>query len=304
MIDKSVTRDAFMIELTSRRFLIETGVAGVYGRGAAFLKVVAGIERRIDAACRSDLPEKVFFPAVIPREILRRTGYMENFPDLCGSVHAFCGTPTDHPALVETVVAEKDWTPHLSMTDLVLAPAGCYPVYPTQAGILPLGGKIFDLTASCYRHEPSKDPARLQAFQLRENVRLGLPADVMAWRMLWMERVPSLFDDLGFEFRLDTASDPFFGRGGRMMKAAQKEQELKFELLVPIWPDHEPTAVASFNYHGSHFGHIFGIQTQDGSDAHTACVGFGLERIALALLKRHGFDLDAWPAQVRSSLWS
>ena len=28
--------------------------------------------------------------------------------------------------------------------------------------------------------------------------------------------------------------------------------------------------------------------------AHTACVGFGLERIALALYRRHGFDRAAW----------
>ena len=47
-------------------------------------------------------------------------------------------------------------------------------------------------------------------------------------------------------------ADPFFGRSGRMLAASQREQALKFEVLVPI-AGPEPTAVASFNYHQDHF---------------------------------------------------
>jgi hypothetical protein len=36
--------------------------------------------------------------------------------------------------------------------------------------------------------------------------------------------------------------------------------------------------------------------------AHTACLGFGLERITLALVKRHGLDQERWPATVREEL--
>ena len=50
------------------------------------------------------------------------------------------------------------------------------------------------------------------------------------------------------------------------------------------------------------FGHTFGIHTADGNYAHTACIGFGLERIALALFMKHGFDPDHWPASVKSVL--
>jgi hypothetical protein len=31
-------------------------------------------------------------------------------------------------------------------------------------------------------------------------------------------------------------------------------------------------------------------------------VGFGLERVCLALLKTHGFNLDLWPREVRQIL--
>ena len=44
-------------------------------------------------------------------------------------------------------------------------------------------------------------------------------------------------------------------------------------------------------------------QTADGEVAHTACVGFGMERVALALFKHHGLDVKAWPAPVRKALW-
>ena len=66
--------------------------------------------------------------------------------------------------------------------------------------------------------------------------------------------------------------------------------------MAPIGSDERPTAIISLNYHQDHFGHLFGIRTADGEVAHTACVGFGLERIALALYRRHGFDRATWSA--------
>ena len=45
-----------------------------------------------------------------------------------------------------------------------------------------------------------------------------------------------------------------------------------------------------------------GVATADGEVAHTACVGFGLERIALALYRRHGFDRATWSPSVRGTL--
>ncbi|HZP72194.1 MAG TPA: hypothetical protein VFA97_02340, partial [Gaiellaceae bacterium] len=57
------------------------------------------------------------------------------------------------------------------------------------------------------------------------------------------------------------------------------------------------------NYHREHFSSIFDLRQGSGEPAHTACVGFGLERISLALFSRHGLDPDAWPADVGSLLW-
>ena len=88
-----------------------------------------------------------------------------------------------------------------------------------------------------------------------------------------------------------------------MLAASQRQQALKFEILVPI-AGPEPTAVASFNYHQTHFAEVFGIELADGGRAHTSCLGFGLERIALALFRAHGLDRETWPDQVRAELWT
>ena len=82
-----------------------------------------------------------------------------------------------------------------------------------------------------------------------------------------------------------------------MLAASQREQVLKFEVVVQM-AGPESTAVASFNYHQDHFTQRFGISRVDGGVAHTACLGFGLERITLALLHTHGVDAEQWPASV------
>jgi seryl-tRNA synthetase len=139
-------------------------------------------------------------------------------------------------------------------------------------------------------------------FHQREIVRLGEPDTVAAWRDAWRDRSVELLRGAGLDARFDVASDPFFGRSGRLLARSQRAQALKFEVLVQI-AGPEPTAVASFNYHQDHFSSTYGIAMQDGGGpAHTACLGFGLERITLALLRTHGLDLQAWPRPVREKL--
>ncbi len=88
-----------------------------------------------------------------------------------------------------------------------------------------------------------------------------------------------------------------------MLATSQKEQKLKFEVLVPVISKESPTAVCSFNYHQDHFGKLFDIKTKNGETAHTACLGFGMERCVMALFKAHGFRPEEWPRAVREKLW-
>jgi seryl-tRNA synthetase len=228
---------------------------------------------------------------------------MDSFPHLCGTVYSFFGKELQARELSERIHAGEPWGEYQSMTDVVLNPAACYPVYPSFTGTVPAGGRLVSMLNWVYRHEPSPEPTRMQSFRVREFVRVGTPDQVVDWRNAWLERGLELLKSLGLPARSDVASDPFFGRGGKMLAVNQKEQRLKFEVLVPVISEEDPTAVCSFNFHQEHFGSAFNIRTADGAVANTACLGFGLERIVMALFQAHGFDPKGWPMAVRQRLW-
>jgi len=294
---------AFRDELLSAGLLVATSVDGLYGRSATFEAIVDGVERLATAAGADHDATVVRFPPVIPRTVFERTDYLRSFPDLTGSIHTFRGDDKAHAELLRLLDAGEDWTAPLDPAEVVLCSAACHPLYPTCAGRLPDGGRVYDVYGYCFRHEPSLDPARMQAFRQREYVYLGDPDGAEAHRDEWVKRGVDLMSRLGLAVEAVVANDPFFGRVGRMLAANQREETLKYEIVTPIANDDRPTAIMSANCHRDHFGLPFGIETADGAVAHTACVGFGVERITLALLRAHGLEPARWPAEVRHGLW-
>jgi seryl-tRNA synthetase len=296
---------AFLGDLLERGLLLATGVRGVYGRGPGFEEIRLRFDERVTRAFEIEATEAMRFPPVLPRHQLETTDYLKSFPQLAGTVFAFEGSEAQAAEQQERAHEHADWSAFQSMTDLVLMPAACYPVYPALAarGPLPAAGVTVDPGAAyVFRHEPSDDPARMQMFHMRELVHVGDPDEVMRWRDAWLDRALTLVRAIGLDAEPDVASDPFFGRGGRMLAASQREQALKIEIQVRICGP-GTTAIASFNCHQDHFATKYGITLAGGGQAHTACLGFGHERIVLALLRTHGFDPEAWPSAVRRELW-
>ncbi len=291
--------------LVKHRLIIPTGAQGAFGRGAVFEDVLEHMNALIGEIAKPDQPraEYYVFPPIIDRRVLEQSDYLDSFPHLAGSVFSFFGKELQAKELSERVHAKKPWDDLQGMTDVVLNPAACYPVYPSFTGTLPNEGRLVTMLNWVYRHEPSPEPTRMQSFRVREFVRAGTPEMVVAWRNMWLERGVALLQSLELPAKSDVAADPFFGRGGRMLAVNQKDQKLKFEVLVPVISEEAPTACCSFNYHQDHFGQSFAIKTEDGNTAHTACLGFGLERVVMALFRTHGFDPEKWPASVRKRLW-
>lgn len=295
---------AFFDGLVAHGLIVPTKVLGTFGRGAKFEEVVNRFTDLVNKISKDDGAELVAFPPVMDRKIMEKVHYLETFPHLCGSIHSFYGNGMEALKLAQRANDGEDWSDMLKPTELVMNPAACYPVYPTLTGTVPEGGRLLTTMNWVFRHEPSLEPTRLQSFRMREFIRVGKPEEVLPWRDMWLQRGLDLLRALELPANSDIATDPFFGRGGVMRAASQKEQKLKFEVLVPVISAEHPTAVCSFNYHQDHFGSTFDIRTADGEIAHTACMGFGMERITMALFKTHGFDADKWPAAVRQLLWS
>ncbi len=282
--------------------LIGSTVKGLYGKGAAFVHVFDGLDALVTEAGQVDQPELMRFPPLLPREHFVRTDYVRSFPDLIGSVHSFLGGDREHAALLQTLADDGPWSTELDPTELVLVPAACYPIYPTISGILPRGGRTFDVLGSCFRHEGSDDPARMMTFHQHEFVHVGTPESALAFRNRWLERSQILMKSIGLDVADEVANDPFFGRAGRMLAANQRGDALKFEVVATVANPEKSTAIVSCNCHQDHLTIPFGINTHDGGVAHSACVGFGMERIVLALFARHGMDLELWPREYRSRL--
>jgi seryl-tRNA synthetase len=83
---------------------------------------------------------------------------------------------------------------------------------------------------------------------------------------------------------------------------SQRHNSLKFELLIPYHAGATPTACMSFNYHIDHFGEVWGLKDAAGQTAHTGCVAFGMDRLAVALFCIHGLNPATWPVPVREAL--
>jgi seryl-tRNA synthetase len=173
-----------------------------------------------------------------------KSGYMKSFPQLAGTVHSFCGNDHDHMGILKCMEEGTDWSKEQKLTEIALTPAACYPLYPTIAkrGPLPQSGGLYDLQSYCFRHEPSKEPTRQQMFRMREYVCMGTDAQVTDFRQLWMDRGVKMLAELGLPVELDIANDAFFGRAGRLLANNQRDQNLKFELLIPVNSNASPTA--------------------------------------------------------------
>jgi seryl-tRNA synthetase len=294
----------FRDELMVAGLLVDTGTDGIYGRSSVYEDIVAAVDRLATAAEASEGAVSYRFPPVMPNHVFERTGYLSSFPDLIGSVSTFTGDNADHKKLMDVAQSGGDWTGLLQTAGVSLCPAICHPLYPTLTGTLPAGGSHYGVSGWCFRHEPSVDPARMQAFRQHDLVYVGEPARASEHRDRWLELGVEILGSLGLVVETVVANDAFFGRVGRILAENQREETLKYEIVTPIHSADHPTAIASSNRHLDHFGEPFGIVTADGEVAHSCCFGFGLDRITLALLRAHGMHPGDWPTATRDRLWS
>jgi seryl-tRNA synthetase len=272
---------------------VPTDAPGVYLFPEPFERIVAGLRRGI-AGLAADEPMRVLgIPPVIARSSIERTGYPASFPNLLGTVHSFTGDAKQWSELSPLVEAGGPWQRAHEPSDLVLLPAACYPVYTTLAGQTLDQPCTHHVSARCFRQEATAETGRLRSFRMVEFVTVGDPEHCVSWRDRRLEQIADWLESLDLKVAVEDADDPFFGSGRRLYQAAQRRQRLKFELRVAV-DDGIVQAVGSANCHKDHFGAAFGIKAGD-APAHTACVGFGLERIALALVHAHGAQLADWP---------
>jgi len=207
----------FLDRLFARGVLHATGVDGLYARGECFEKVISGLDRVISRHGAAHRAEIIRFPPGMSRALFEQSGYMNSFPQLAGSIHGFVGDERDHLALLDKIHNGETWTDRQVATDVVLTPAACYPLYPivSKRGPVRADGLYFDVQSYCFRHEPSKDPARMQMFRMREYVCVGTPDQVMAFREQWLRKDATLPENSPCRTRSMSPTTRFLGAAAR-----------------------------------------------------------------------------------------
>src|SRR5580698_10930030 len=108
------------------------GTDGVYGRTGRYEAIVEALAALISRH-REPQAEVYRFPPVVSRALIEKSGYLKSFPHLLGCVCSLSGSEERVEAAVDRFSAGGTWTDSVDASELVLAPAACYPVYPIAA---------------------------------------------------------------------------------------------------------------------------------------------------------------------------
>ncbi|RSM50881.1 hypothetical protein DMA12_01705 [Amycolatopsis balhimycina DSM 5908] len=291
--------------------VVEMG-EGLYATGGLFtdlLSVLDGMLSEIAAGTFGAISYR--YPTLISTDVLRRGGYLDAFPQFlitAGRLHADIDS---YGAFVSGLESAPDTGAYLDRfgehLGHCLPPTMCFHTYrQLEHRKLPGDAAVFTARGKSFRFESRyrRGVERLWDFTIREIVFVGDGERVAGQRTEFMRETWRLMDELALPGHAEVAHDPFFGNEATSERAlAQQLMELKYELCLPV-EGGRSVAAGSFNLHGDKFGSAFRITLPDGTTAHTACVGFGLERLTYAFLSQHGLDVDRWPASVRRRLQS
>lgn len=283
---------------------------GAVATGPPFSTVLDALDARVRGiATRRFGAVEYRYPTLVSTAALRRGNYLTSFPQLLMSASRLCVDLDVYRRFVAELDAAGDPGPLLTRygthAGYCLPPTMCFHTYHQFAGrTLAADRLVVTARGRSFRFESrySRTLERLWDFTIRETVFLGDETTVADLRSGFVTAACALAEELGLAGRVESADDPFFaGRTVPRRVLAQRLGGLKYELRVPA-EEGRTFSVASFNVHGTTFGGPYDIRLPDGDVAHTACVGFGLERFAFALFCQHGADIRDWPAGLRDSI--
>jgi hypothetical protein len=218
-------------------------------------------------------------PSLIDADDLKRCGYLAAFPGQLTVVGSVDPQARDRVAQTSEVnVAD------LSPDTRYLVPAACLNVYPRLARLSHQAGTVVTSRVTVFRHEDHfEELIRLWEFPVREIVFAGSVSFVRDRLSNAISTAARLAAGLGVDVATRSASDHFFPSSrNRVLEALQLQLQLKTELVTDIGDEH--IALASFNYHGTHFSRPYGFDASN--EVVTGCVGFGLHRWLAATLRR------------------
>jgi hypothetical protein len=240
-------------------------------------KRIVEVERELTSVIVGDLDALEFTCAtMLPDSPLRQSGYFDSLP--CVPMYAV-PHGSKPPAGDDAGTGGDRW---------ILSTAACFHVLAAISGASTRPSSAltgYTCGAVCHRSEGGANDAvlRLASFRMRELVLVGHEALVVEQAEQAFMRLHNRLAATLRKVRLADATDVFYGANAEILRRFQNAKRVKQEILTP-WSDGEEYAVASWNKHGNRLVAAFGRTEPTEDLPHSACVAFGVERLAVAVL--------------------
>jgi len=290
-------------ELELRGDLFRFG-PGRYGLGPRLVELVEVFDNRLRELARAFSASPFQFPSLIGAEALQRCKYLRSFPHSLN----FVAHLREDVGAIQHFADNVTWNDnHLRVdgTDLaeiktMLAPSICFHYYNQLQDRVLLEPSTVTGIGKCFRYESGnlRGLERLWDFTMREVIFVGSKEYVLSEREKSLELTALIFDEWELAYEIRSATDPFFIEEFASQSRFQLAFDLKFEIRADLPYKNDSLAAGSFNFHQDFFGRSFNINDAAGRPVNTGCIGFGLERLALAFVAQHGFDRQDWPASI------
>ncbi|WP_162944304.1 aminoacyl--tRNA ligase-related protein [Paenibacillus aceti] len=269
---------------------------GLVGFGKQFLNLYRYLDQTFVQWAEQHGAVEYVYPDLISIDTLNQYHYIAQFPNhLMFASH-----------LKEDIELIQDFSSEVS------AGCDCYnssyidkPTYANKLAICPHVYKQYENQAidpeqpiivtsagKCKRFESINmtKVERLLDFTMREIVLVGSYEYVLKLREEFIQLTEDLIRRIDLQANIKTGNDPFFTTEYEPKALLQQKLKLKYELNMLLPYSGKELSVGSFNYHGTYFAEAFNITSTDGSNVHTGCIAFGLERFVYAILSQIGLE--------------
>ena len=294
--------------------LLKLGWVVELGRGQVTLRGLAldlleflddAFVRRIGGPANA---RREYYPGVMATDRLDRTNHFSSFPEHVQFVTHLREALDLLDQFARELREAGGWTPAvlanltrpMASPVIALNPAVCYHCYASIENTKIEGdGFVATARSRCHRHESGnhRTLARLLDFTMREVIYVGKPDFVKREREAAVQRLRALVEGWGLSCWMETANDPFFTNDFEVKAAFQRQNDMKYELRMPLADG--SVAVASSNFHSVTFGKAFHISSGT-RPVCTGCSAFGLERWIYAIFSQLGLDPAGWPRGLRA----
>ena len=293
-------------DLVARGWVAELGQGQVTLRGLA-LDLLEFIDDVFVRKIAGPGARREYYPVVMSTERMNRSNHFGSFPEHVQFVTHLREDLDVLDDFARELRAAGGWTPAvldkvtrpLASPVVALNPSVCYHCYASIEGQTVEGeGFVATARSKCHRYEGGnhRGLARLMDFTMREIIYVGHPDYVKRTRLESIERLRQMVERWGLTAWMESSNDPFFTNDFEVKASFQRNNDMKYELRMPIAGG--SAAVTSSNFHSVTFGKAFNIMQTNKRPVCTGCVGVGLERWMYAVFSQVGLDPAAWPANL------